>query len=176
MEARLIAIHDSARADQRDFTIADWFCERSEWRRIVINPTVGSEIAVEIARARNVCDRHATHSTIEAKDSANSDEQLRSAVVVDVYVREIFIAREPIAAFGALASNKRNALSQLMSKRQESEECERYRPLESKYFSQMIDAHLVFCDEWSRKVSRGGPHPGSQFGRGRPEAVSGASF
>jgi hypothetical protein len=51
MEPRLIAIHDSARTHQRDFAFADRFCERSEWRRIVLDPSVGDEIVVEIARA-----------------------------------------------------------------------------------------------------------------------------
>jgi hypothetical protein len=63
MEARLIAVHDSARTHQRDSALADRFCQRSEWRRIVLDPSVGDEIVVEIARARNVCDRHTTHST-----------------------------------------------------------------------------------------------------------------
>ena len=76
----------------------------------------------------------------------------------DVYFEEIFITIEILAAFEAQASNKHKALSQLMSKRQESEYCERYRPLQSKYFTYMIDAHEDFCDEWSGKVSRGGPH------------------
>jgi hypothetical protein len=71
--------------------------------------------------------------------------------------REIFIARSPIAGYGALTVNKHKPLSQLMSKRQESEYCERYRPQQSKYFSYVIDAQAVFCDEWSGKVSRGGP-------------------
>jgi hypothetical protein len=76
--------------------------------------------------------------------------------------REIFIARSPIAGYGALTVNKHKPLSQLMSKRQESEYCERYRPQQSKYFSYVIDAQAVFCDEWSGKVSRGGPR--LQFG------------
>ena len=65
MEARLIAVHDSARTHQRDFAFADRFGERSEGRRIVLYPSVGDEIILEIARARNECDRHTTHSTIQ---------------------------------------------------------------------------------------------------------------
>src|ERR1700720_90061 len=78
MEPRLIAIHDSARTHQRDFAFADRFCQRSEWRRIVLDPSVRDEIVVEVARARNVCDRHATHSTIEVQDSANCDAARRA--------------------------------------------------------------------------------------------------
>src|SRR5580704_4938406 len=77
MEAWLVAIHDSARTHQRDPALADRFCQRSEWRRIVLDPSVGDEFVVEIARAGDVCDRHAIHSTIEAKDSANSDERIK---------------------------------------------------------------------------------------------------
>src|ERR1700720_4754677 len=71
MEARLIAIHDSARTHQRDFAFADRFCERREWRRIVLDPSVWNEIVVEIAGAWNVGNRHATHSTMAVSDSAN---------------------------------------------------------------------------------------------------------
>jgi hypothetical protein len=80
MEARLIAIHDSARTHQRDFAFSHRFCERSKWRRIVLDPSIGNEIVVEIARARNVCDRHATHSMIEAKDSPNMTSSFATVI------------------------------------------------------------------------------------------------
>ena len=41
MEARLVAIHDSARTHQSDF--AHRFGERSEWHRIVLDPSIRSE-------------------------------------------------------------------------------------------------------------------------------------
>jgi hypothetical protein len=80
MKARLIAIHDSARTHQRDFAFADRFCERSEWRRIVLDPSIRDEVVVEIAGARNICDGHAPNSTIEVLHSANSGEQSGSAI------------------------------------------------------------------------------------------------
>lgn len=87
MEARLVAIHDSARTHQSDF--ADRFGERSKSRRVVLDPSIGSEIVIEVARARNVCDRHATHS-IYGEGLGKHDEQLRCNDRLDVCVREIF--------------------------------------------------------------------------------------
>src|SRR5271155_114577 len=58
MEARLVAIHDSARAEHRNSALGHRFGERRERREIVFDPSVRGEIAVKIARAWNVCDRH----------------------------------------------------------------------------------------------------------------------
>ena len=57
-EARLIAIHYSAGADHRDPARRDGFDERSKRCGIVLDPSVGSEIAIQITRARSVCDWH----------------------------------------------------------------------------------------------------------------------
>src|SRR5271154_3511160 len=70
MEAGLIAIHYSARADQRDSALCDGFGEWSERRRFVVDPSIRREPVVEIARAGNVCDWHGgfrLHSTMELK-------------------------------------------------------------------------------------------------------------
>src|SRR5271169_4895707 len=46
---------------------------------------------VEIARARNVCDWHATHSMIQAKDSANMTSSFAAVIGSGGLFREIFI-------------------------------------------------------------------------------------
>jgi len=71
MEARLIAIHDPAGTDHRDSAFGKRLSQRRKRCGIVLDPSIRREIAVEIARARNICDWHAIHFMTTTKDSAN---------------------------------------------------------------------------------------------------------
>src|ERR1700678_2713485 len=104
MKAGLIAIHDSARTDHRDSAFGDGPGELREWRRVVLDPSVGSEVVVEIARARNVCDRHATNSMMALRDSANGNpaapegSALAEKIPLDVFLGKIFTRKRLMEA------------------------------------------------------------------------------
>jgi hypothetical protein len=136
MKARLIAIHDSAGAEQRNSAFGHRFGERRERCEIVFDPSVRGEIAVKIACAWNVCDRH-----VGARHSLRWRRRIRQTATrfdvrrvadhkllqrSDVWLGEIFILREAIAASEPQIIRRLHAGSQQMSKRHVSEECGGY--------------------------------------------------
>lgn len=160
MEARLIAIHDSAGTDHRDSAFGDGLGERSEWRRFLVDPSVGREIAVEIARARYVFDWHRVlrcHSTIAIKESANAARAApwwETSQMTDVPRETIIVAKYSLAtrafeACGSQTMREHHPLPQWMRKLQESEGCGCYRRLAVNNVHEVIDSAHGFLPRMS---------------------------
>src|SRR5262249_11126116 len=62
MEARLVAEHDSARADERDLAFRKRLLEWCPWDGDVFDPSVGSVVAVQLSGSGNVINWHNSSS------------------------------------------------------------------------------------------------------------------